>query len=101
MIRLRGSSDMYTHRHDTSEMSIIAAFSYLLILYLHCCYLCLCTCDCCCARAKIAKALKRGATEALVQFEDDDDETGKTPNRKIAARFIMPMPEYGGIAGQQ
>jgi hypothetical protein len=77
--------------------SLIASSSYdsLFVLLILVCY------DCCCTRAKIAKALKRGATEALVQFEDDDDETGKTPNRKIAARFIMPMPEYGGIAGQQ
>ncbi|KAG5187584.1 SGF29 tudor-like domain-containing protein [Tribonema minus] len=50
-------------------------------------------------KGKMAKSLKRGMTEALVQFEDDEDETGKTPNRRIDARYVFPVPQANGAMG--
>lgn len=43
-------------------------------------------------RAKLAKAAKRGSQEAHVQFEDDEDETGRTPIRKLEPQWVIPMP---------
>ena len=47
-------------------------------------------------RATISKPVKRsstGSTEVFVQFEDDEDETGRTPHRRVGARFVMSNPD--------
>lgn len=44
-------------------------------------------------RANVAKGVRRGATEVLVQFEDDEDQLGKTPTRKLQSRYVMKMPD--------
>jgi hypothetical protein len=57
-------------------------------------------CCCCCRRlllillcnrGKVGKAPKRGAIEVFVQFEDDEDETGKTPNRRVPANLVTQL----------
>ena len=46
-------------------------------------------------RAVISKAPRRcagGAIECIVKFEDDEDESGRTPHRRVHSRFVLPMP---------
>mmetsp|Transcript_37132 Transcript_37132/g.85824 ORF Transcript_37132/g.85824 Transcript_37132/m.85824 type:complete len:269 (+) Transcript_37132:227-1033(+) len=47
-------------------------------------------------RATISKPVKRssqGTSELFVQFEDDEDETGRTPHRRVTARYVMHSPD--------
>jgi len=50
-------------------------------------------------RGRISKPVKNrsassgGDTEVFVQFEDDEDETGRLPHRRIPARHVMPDPD--------
>mmetsp|Transcript_33880 Transcript_33880/g.58143 ORF Transcript_33880/g.58143 Transcript_33880/m.58143 type:complete len:265 (+) Transcript_33880:149-943(+) len=47
-------------------------------------------------RATISKPVKRssqGMSEVFVQFEDDEDETGRTPHRRVTARYVMHNPD--------
>jgi hypothetical protein len=30
--------------------------------------------------------------EIIVKFEDDEDEQGHTPNRRVPARYVIPIP---------
>lgn len=30
--------------------------------------------------------------EMIVKFEDDEDDTGKTPHRRVPARYVIPLP---------
>lgn len=44
--------------------------------------------------SKIPKAPNsNGVWEVIVKFDDDEDETGRTPHRRVPARFVMPRPE--------
>lgn len=47
-------------------------------------------------RAVVSKVPKtpngNGLYEVIVQFEDDEDESGRTPYRRVPARFVMPRP---------
>jgi SAGA-associated factor 29 len=50
-------------------------------------------------RAKVAKSpvWKLSGTvpmipECVVKFEDDEDETGKTPHRRVPSRYVIPIP---------
>lgn len=53
-------------------------------------------------RAKVSKnpvwKLQNGAPivkEIIVKFEDDEDEEGRTPHRRVPSRFVIPIPsEY-------
>lgn len=46
-------------------------------------------------RARISKPIKRnstnfrGSTDIYVQFEDDEDESGRTPHRRVIARYVI------------
>lgn len=46
-------------------------------------------------RAVVAKSPKapsnpNGAWDVVVRFDDDEDETGKNPARRVPARFVLP-----------
>ena len=54
-------------------------------------------------RAKVSKEPvwklnRNGApmvTEIIVKFEDDEDQAGRTPHRRVPARYVIPLPsEY-------
>uniref|UniRef100_A0A7S2D9R3 SGF29 C-terminal domain-containing protein n=1 Tax=Octactis speculum TaxID=3111310 RepID=A0A7S2D9R3_9STRA len=54
-------------------------------------------------RARISKPVKRSSTnyrtspDIYVQFEDDEDETGRTPHRRVIARYvILDQDQTGG-----
>jgi hypothetical protein len=33
--------------------------------------------------------------EVIVKFEDDEDDDGETPHRRVPSRFVIPVPsEY-------
>jgi len=47
-------------------------------------------------RATISKPVKRssqGTQGVFVQFEDDEDDTGRTPHRPVTARYVMHNPD--------
>ena len=48
-------------------------------------------------RATVSKVPKtpnnNGIFEIIVKFDDDEDETGRTPHRRVPARFVMPRPD--------
>eukprot|EP00611_Tribonema_gayanum_P028033 TRINITY_DN7087_c0_g1_i1.p1 TRINITY_DN7087_c0_g1~~TRINITY_DN7087_c0_g1_i1.p1 ORF type:complete len:380 (-),score=94.50 TRINITY_DN7087_c0_g1_i1:438-1538(-) len=39
-----------------------------------------------------AASNERGALEIVVKFQDDEDETGATPARRVASRHVIPVP---------
>jgi len=51
-------------------------------------------------RAKVSKSpvwrMERGGApvvkEIICKFEDDDDATGRTPHRRVPARYVIPIP---------
>eukprot|EP01084_Bolivina_argentea_P135049 238043_1 len=43
--------------------------------------------------AKIAKNPKRNALDVYVYFEDDEDEVGKTPTRRIMSKYVIPVQD--------
>lgn len=52
-------------------------------------------------RAKVSKdpvwKLERGTIaptvkEIIVKFEDDEDQQGRTPHRRVPARYVIPLP---------
>jgi hypothetical protein len=51
-------------------------------------------------RAKISKPpvwrMERGVPtikELIVKFEDDEDSQGRTPHRRVPARYVIPLPD--------
>jgi len=51
-------------------------------------------------RAQVTKVPKRaqggmGPLEVMVKFEDDEDETGRTPHRRVPARHVLKLSQVG------
>lgn len=52
-------------------------------------------------RAKVSKdpvwKLDRSSApmvkEIIVKFEDDEDQAGRTPHRRVPARYVIPIPQ--------
>jgi len=56
-------------------------------------------------RAEVAKNPRHpqhgnGCWEVIVRFEDDEDETGKAPPRRVPARFVLLRSDVGDFAGE-
>ena len=50
-------------------------------------------------RAVVAKNPKRdgGVNEVIVKFDDDEDDLGKNPARRVPARFVLRRTEEDGL----
>jgi len=35
---------------------------------------------------------KRTSQEVIVKFEDDEDQQGRTPHRRVPSRYVIPIP---------
>jgi hypothetical protein len=51
-------------------------------------------------RAQVTKVPKqqRGG-EVHVKFDDDEDETGRTPHRRVPSRHVLKLSQVGGLGG--